>query len=146
MFCSKLLIRLLLGSFAFFKATHATIGASDGSVQDTLQQFDWKPRIFIMSDILNEPDDSMSLVRYLLYSNEFDTKGICATTSWWLKNETHPEEMRKIIKAYGEVVENLNQHVHPTAMYQSPEGLLELVTTGPSVSHYLLLIKIGSRL
>ncbi|KAF3002298.1 hypothetical protein E8E14_002296 [Neopestalotiopsis sp. 37M] len=43
--------------------------------QDELQQYDWKPRIFILSDILNEPDDSMSLVRYLLYSNEFDTGG-----------------------------------------------------------------------
>ncbi|OTA58864.1 DUF1593-domain-containing protein [Hypoxylon sp. EC38] len=93
----------------------------------------WKPRIFILSDILNEPDDSMSLVRYLLYSNEFDTRGICATTSWWLQNETHPEEMRKIINAYGEVVENLNHHVNPNASYQSTEELLSLVTSGPSV-------------
>ncbi|KAI1455473.1 DUF1593-domain-containing protein [Annulohypoxylon moriforme] len=85
-----------------------------------------------MSDILNEPDDSMSLVRYLLYSNEFDTRGICATTSWWLKNATHPEEMRKIINAYGEVVDNLNQHVNPNASYQSAEELLSLVTSGPA--------------
>ncbi|KAI1212062.1 DUF1593-domain-containing protein [Annulohypoxylon truncatum] len=85
-----------------------------------------------MSDILNEPDDSMSLVRYLLYSNEFDTRGICATTSWWLKNATHPEEMRRIINAYGEVVDNLNQHVNPNASYQSAEELLSLVTSGPS--------------
>ncbi|KAI1409814.1 DUF1593-domain-containing protein [Hypoxylon sp. FL1857] len=86
-----------------------------------------------MSDILNEPDDSMSLVRYLLYSNEFDTRGICATTSWWLQNETHPEEMRKIINAYGEVVGNLNQHVNPNASYQNAGELLSLVTSGPSV-------------
>ncbi|KAI0101134.1 DUF1593-domain-containing protein [Daldinia grandis] len=85
-----------------------------------------------MSDILNEPDDSMSLIRYLLYSNEFDTRGICATTSWWLKNETHPEEMKKIINAYGEVVENLNQHVNPNSPYDSAEKLLSLVTSGPS--------------
>ncbi|KAI0376965.1 DUF1593-domain-containing protein [Hypomontagnella monticulosa] len=86
-----------------------------------------------MSDILNEPDDSMSLVRYLLYSNEFDTRGICATTSWWLQNGTHPEEMRKIITAYGEVVDNLNHHVNPNASYQSPEELLSLVTSGPPI-------------
>ncbi|KAI1658636.1 DUF1593-domain-containing protein [Daldinia decipiens] len=86
-----------------------------------------------MSDILNEPDDSMSLIRYLLYSNEFDTRGICATTSWWLKNKTHPEEMNRIINAYGEVVENLNQHVNPNSPYDSAEKLLSLVTSGPSV-------------
>ncbi|KAI1483508.1 DUF1593-domain-containing protein [Daldinia eschscholtzii] len=86
-----------------------------------------------MSDILNEPDDSMSLIRYLLYSNEFDTRGICATTSWWLQNETHPEEMKKIINAYGEVVENLNQHVNPESPYDSADKLLSLVTSGPSV-------------
>lgn len=87
-----------------------------------------------MSDILNEPDDSMSLVRYLLYSNEFETKGLCATTSWWLRNTTHEEEMRTIIQAYGNVVENLNRHVHPTAQYQSAENFLNLVTSGPAVS------------
>ncbi|OTA98381.1 hypothetical protein M426DRAFT_77020 [Hypoxylon sp. CI-4A] len=95
--------------------------------------FSWKPRIFILSDILNEPDDSMSLIRYLLYSNEFDTRGLCATTSWWLKNGTHPEEMRKIITAYGEVVDNLNQHVNPNASYPSADELLSLVTTGPTI-------------
>lgn len=109
-----------------------------------LQSFSWKPRIFILSDILNEPDDSMSLVRYLLYSNEFDTRGICATTSWWLQNETHPEEMRRIINAYGEVVENLNRHVNsPSASYQSAEDLLSLVTSGPSVNYpYLCAMRI----
>jgi len=45
-----------------------------------------KPRIFILTDILNEPDDSQSLVRYLLYSNEFQTEGIVATTSTWPRN------------------------------------------------------------
>lgn len=70
-----------------------------------------KLRIFILSDILNEPDDSQSLVRYLLYSNEFQTEGIVATTSTWLPNETHPEAIHEIIRAYGSVVDNLNQHV-----------------------------------
>lgn len=110
----------------------------NGTIQDTLQSYNWKPRVFILSDILNEPDDSMSLVRYLLYSNEFETKGLCATTSWWLKNTTHPEEMRTIVQAYGDVVNNLNQHVHPKAQYQSAENLLQLVTSGPTVSFHLL--------
>ncbi|KAH6646246.1 hypothetical protein BKA67DRAFT_664094 [Truncatella angustata] len=113
-------------------AVSVNSGYNATDIQDTLQSFRYKPRIFILSDILNEPDDSMSLVRYLLYSNEFDTRGICATTSWWLQNATHPEQMRTIIKAYGEVVDNLNNHVHPSASYQNPDELLELVTSGPA--------------
>ncbi|KAK2595725.1 hypothetical protein N8I77_013750 [Diaporthe amygdali] len=105
---------------------------NNGTIQDTLQSYNWKPRVFILSDILNEPDDSMSLVRYLLYSNEFETKGLCATTSWWVKNTTHPEEMRTIVRAYGDVVNDLNQHVHPKTQYQSAESLLQLVTSGPA--------------
>ncbi|KAJ5926901.1 hypothetical protein N7516_008674 [Penicillium verrucosum] len=40
-----------------------------------------KPRVFILSDISNEPDDAESLTRYLLYSNQFHTEGIVAVTS-----------------------------------------------------------------
>ncbi|KAL1859036.1 hypothetical protein Daus18300_009674 [Diaporthe australafricana] len=124
----------LLGMcYAFHLACANVFASGDNvSVQDTLQSYNWKPRVFILSDILNEPDDSMSLVRYLLYSNEFETQGLCATTSWWLKNATHPEEMRTIIEAYGDVVDNLNQHVHITAQYQSAADLLRLVTSGPA--------------
>lgn len=60
----------------------------------TLVTFPSKPRIFILTDMLNEPDDSQSLVRYLLYANEFDTRDICATISTWLRLSTHPEEIR----------------------------------------------------
>lgn len=100
-----------------------------------LATFASKPRIFILTDILNEPDDSQSLVRYLLYSNEFDTRGICATTSTWLRSSTHPEEIRRIITAYGKVVKNLNNHVHPSFQYQSPDELLNVVTSGPAVCY-----------
>lgn len=95
-----------------------------------------KPRIFILSDTLNEPDDSQSLVRYLLYSNEFQTEGIVATTSTWLPNKTHPEAIRKIIRAYRCVVDNLNQHVPDDKQYPSEEQLLGVVFSGPTV--YLL--------
>lgn len=93
-----------------------------------------KVRTFILTDILNEPDDSMSMVRYLLYSNEFDTRGLVAVTSWSLRNATHPSEIKKIIKAYGKVVDKLNQHVHPDNKYPAPKDLLDKVSSGPVVS------------
>ncbi|KAJ0415301.1 hypothetical protein BJY00DRAFT_327121 [Aspergillus carlsbadensis] len=92
-----------------------------------------KPRVFITSDISNEPDDAESLVRYLLYSNEFDTKGIVACTSTHMKCRVCPEDMVNIINAYGQVVDNLNAHVHPNNQYPDHKCLLSLVSTGPEV-------------
>lgn len=91
-----------------------------------------KPRIFITTDITNEPDDEESLVRYLLYSNEFDTEGIVACTSTHLKKTVAPEAIAKIVKTYEKVTNNLNAHVHPENQYPSAESLLALIRSGPA--------------
>ncbi len=49
-----------------------------------------KPRVVIISDIGNEPDDQMSFVRLMLYSNELDIEEMIAATSTWQKTSTHP--------------------------------------------------------
>ncbi|KAL4789337.1 hypothetical protein BDV19DRAFT_395155 [Aspergillus venezuelensis] len=92
-----------------------------------------KPRVFVTSDIANEPDDAESLVRFLLYGNEFDIRGLVACTSTWMRTTVHPEEMEKIIHAYGSVVLNLNAHVHPDNQYPSAQSLLDILHTGPAV-------------
>jgi hypothetical protein len=102
------------------------------------QFFPSKTRVFIVSDISNEPDDAESLVRYLLYSNQFQTKGLVACTSTWMKRRTCPQDMRKIVDAYAKVVENLNAHVHPDCPYLSGSSMASLIKTGPSVSPLLL--------
>ena len=68
------------------------------------------PRVIVISDIGNEPDDQMSLVRLLLYSNELDIEALIAATSTWQKTVTHPETMRTLIQAYGQVRANLLLH------------------------------------
>lgn len=73
-------------------------------------RFTGKPRVTILSDIGNEPDDQMSFVRLLLYSNELDLEAMVATTSTWQKKATHPETMRSIVDVYGEVRPNLLKH------------------------------------
>lgn len=82
-----------------------------------VDDFTGKPRVIVISDIGNEPDDQMSLVRLLLYSNELDVEGMIATTSTWQKAASHPETMRQLIDAYGEVRPNLmlNAQGWPTA-------------------------------
>lgn len=33
-----------------------------------------KPRVLVLTDIENEPDDAMSMVRFLTYSNQWDVE------------------------------------------------------------------------
>ena len=82
-----------------------------------IDEFTGHPRVLVVSDIGNEPDDQMSLVRLLLYSNEIDIEGLVATTSTWQKTAVHPETMRTLIRAYGQVRPNLLKHAPgwPTA-------------------------------
>lgn len=75
-----------------------------------IDRFDGLPRVAIISDIGNEPDDQMSLVRLLLYSNDLDIEALVASTSVWQKTETHPETMHQLIAAYGSVRNNLLLH------------------------------------
>src|ERR1022692_881022 len=53
-----------------------------------------KPRVLVLTDISNEPDDEESLVRFLVYANEFDVEGLFATTSTWLRSEEHTSELQ----------------------------------------------------
>ncbi|KAJ5654275.1 hypothetical protein N7490_001278 [Penicillium lividum] len=101
--------------------------------RSTLLSIPDKPRVFILSDINNEPDDQESLTRYLLYSNQFKTEGICAVTSIWLQDEVHPEAMLAVIDAYGNVTHNLNQHAPFDAPYPSGEHMRSFVKSGPAI-------------
>ncbi len=76
-----------------------------------------KPRVVVLTDISNEPDDEESMVRFLVYSNEFDVEGLVATTSVWLRDKVRPERIGERIEAYGEVRGNLLKHMKgfPTA-------------------------------
>jgi hypothetical protein len=78
-----------------------------------------KKRILILTDIENEPDDAQSLVRFLLYSNQFDVEGIVATTSCWQRNKTAEWRIHEIVDAYGKVRDNLEKHEkgYPTLAY-----------------------------
>lgn len=122
----------LLTSPVSAESIQCEAGFNGGNTSNGIQSV-IKPRVFIFSDILNEPDDSMSLIRLLLYSNHLDIRGLCATTSTFLRNETHPEEMTRILQVYGTVVGNLNHHVSQTFQYSSSDVLLPLVSSGPKV-------------
>jgi len=86
-----------------------------------------KPRVIVLTDITNEPDDEESMVRFLVYSNEYDVEGLIATTSVWLRDKVRPENIRKKIEAYGKVRKNLLKHAQG---YPTTEHLLSVTKAG----------------
>lgn len=69
-----------------------------------------KQRVFVLTDITNEPDDQESLVRFLVYANEYDVEGIVATTSTHLRGEVRKDKIETLIRDYGKVKQNLDKH------------------------------------
>lgn len=85
------------------------------------QSDDSKPRIIVLTDIENEPDDAMSLVRFLTYSNQWKVEGLVATTSIHQQHKIATWRIREIVEAYGKVRDNLLKHEagYPTVDYLS---------------------------
>ncbi len=84
-----------------------------------------KQRLFVLTDITNEPDDQESLVRLLVYANEYDLEGIVATTSTHLRSQTRKDKIEGIIRNYGKVKSNLDKHAPG---YPSMEYLLSITS------------------
>lgn len=80
-----------------------------------------KPRIIITSD--GEIDDECSMVRFLLYSNEFDVKGIVTSSSqyhWQGHRWAGDNWIDPYLEAYEKVYPNLIRH---SSSYPTPEYL-----------------------
>lgn len=86
-----------------------------------------KHRLIVLTDIEADPDDTQSLVRLFLYSNEIDIKGLVATTSCWHKTEVNPLSIKRIVQAYEKVQPNLLLH---HADYPKAESLYASISKG----------------
>src|SRR5687767_292379 len=70
-------------------------------------------RIIVETDAGGDPDDEQSMVRFLLYANEFDVEGINANRSKAIDGENrNPVRdgvgiVRRMVGAYGECYPNL---------------------------------------
>jgi len=109
----------------------AALAASAAVAQDSkptdVDQSPGRPRVVVLTDMGNEPDDQMSFVRLLLYSNEMELEGLVATTSTWQKDRVQPEVMRKLVATYGKVRPNLLKHAQG---WPEAERLAAMVCTG----------------
>ena len=117
--CKPVAVRIFLTLFLLLPALH----------QAALAQAPAKPRVMVLTDIGNEPDDTQSLIRFLVYSNHWDTEGLVATTSIHQPEIADVKRIKNAIKVYGRVQSNLLQHEpgFPSAKY-----LLSITAAGSS--------------
>ena len=77
---------------------------------------DLPPRLVVLTDISSltagvaEPDDGQSLIRLMLYANEFDIEGLIATSNLGHGQKTRPDLIRQVVDAYEKVRPNLLLH------------------------------------
>lgn len=107
--------------------THAFAAEDMQAIAGKTLPYQSKPRVFVLTDIGNEPDDQMSLTRFLLYSNELQVEGLVATTSTWQREKVSPDMIRLVVGHYAEVQANLLKH---DANYPSAAYLQSLISAG----------------
>ena len=86
-----------------------------------------KSRVVVMTDIANEPDDQMSMVRFLVYANNYDVEGLIASTSTWMRNKVRPDVIHTLIDAYAQVFPTLSTH---EPGFPAADALRTLVVSG----------------
>ena len=88
-----------------------------------------KPIIIITQD--GEIDDRSSFVRFLLYSNDVDLRGIVATNSVWQKMGHGTSWIYELIDKYGEVLPNLLLHKPDYPSVDKLKGMVVLGNEDP---------------
>src|SRR5438105_6157005 len=92
-----------------------------------------KLRVIIETDAGGDPDDEQSLVRFLVYANEWDIEGIIANRPFARDGENRNRErtglgiVRRLVNAYGQCYSNLVEH---DFRYPTPERLLARTVAG----------------
>ncbi len=90
-----------------------------------------RPRLAILTDIGGDPDDRQSLVRLMVYSNEFRIEALIAsaagTRGELKKSITRPELIHEIVDAYESVRPALSKHA---AGWPTGESLKNVVRAG----------------
>jgi hypothetical protein len=82
----------------------------------------------VPNDQKSDPDDMQSIVRYLLYSNEFDTEALIVSSGTFA-NKARKQNMLDVIDRYAKVYDNLKKH---DPDYPTPESLRSITYEGRS--------------
>ena len=114
--------RVLSAALVFLLVSHAPqLAAAD------------RLRLIVETDAGGDPDDEQSLVRFLLYANEWDVEGIIANREAARDGENLNAErtglaiVQRQIKAYGACYDKLRQH---DQRFPTPDELMKRVVAG----------------
>src|SRR4051794_36650783 len=111
----------------------AYIASAPESIREAVD----RPRLVVLTDISSlaageaEPDDGQSLIRLMLYSNDFDIEGLVASSNLGHGQLVRPELIRQVVDAYGKVRPNLLLH---DTRYPPAEGLRDGIKSGQPVA------------
>lgn len=122
----------LLANVSFLATTSSAASvARNSACQPWSVDASSRSRVFVISDISNEPDDTMSFHRLLLHSDMYDIQGMTAVTSYWLNSSTYQSQISAVVDSYAQVFDNLQSHGH--GQFPSPDYLYSIVRSGPPV-------------
>jgi hypothetical protein len=106
----------------------AILTSCSASNKDKISAEDSKPRVIVTSD--GEIDDECSMVRFLLYTNEWDVEGIITSSSQYHAhghNWAGDDWIDPYLEAYTEIYPNLIKH---SKDYPAPEYLKAITLLG----------------
>src|SRR5688500_20054345 len=85
-----------------------------GGAMKSAARAEERPRLAVLTDIGGDPDDRQSMIRLMVYANEFRIEALIASaagTPGELNEEiTRPDLIREIIDSYAAVLPNLKKH------------------------------------
>lgn len=125
-----LTVAIFAGDANSILADSAPVGASETGAKFNSNE---RLRVLIETDAGGDPDDEQSLVRFLLYTNEWDVEGIICNRATAREGEnlnsvrTGLGIVQRQVKAYGECYPHLQTH---DARYLRPEDLLRRTVSG----------------
>ncbi|WP_297088125.1 DUF1593 domain-containing protein [uncultured Draconibacterium sp.] len=117
---------ILIKTFAVILVLVCITSLSNGKTEKTELDKSNLPRLLILTDIGDDPDDEQSLIRLLVYANKFQIEGFI-TELWWkdthngrhgqMTAESQMKLLHHILDRYEKVRSNLEKHElgYPTA-------------------------------
>lgn len=115
------------------QSTAVELPSSEGPSETVAPESNERLRVLIETDAGGDPDDEQSLVRFLLYANEWDVEGIICNRETARDGENLNTErtglgiVKRQLKAYGDCYSSLLKH---DSRFPKPEDLLRRTVPG----------------
>jgi Protein of unknown function (DUF1593) len=114
-----------------------TVASTEQSRESRIGSEESRSRLIVLTDISSlttgvaEPDDGQSLIRLMLYANDFDIEGLIATSNLGHAQKTRPDLIHQVVDAYQKVQPTLHQH---DPRYPPAEALRGRIKAGQMVA------------